>query len=494
MDIIYGNAAWTLVSGSAEHANTPLPRLGTNLDSGVVSQHEEVVAGKTLAAVLPCLENVLQGSIWNQRAWTYQESVLSRRLLIVTNAQMFFTCRHGYTFYEDTKAEDVPPSRNYGDGQFFTGAEGPITNFERYANVVQEYTNRQISFHEDALNAISGVLSSFRSWFRSDFVHGLPRTELDQALLWQATSNLPRRMDKAGQPLFSSWSWVGWVGPCRYPSGLALPRVYWRVECGEKPLYVRSDALRRPKNGDIDWYTRQWTEKFMDDPIGMDLQTFDSCWHEEEMSSLLFLHPVAPEAQRDGHILFGSQDKFLHFRALACELYVTGTHTTDFGVHVGIPCSNNKHTICALNIYDTDHRICGTIHVPGSLAGSLTPGKHTFLRLSRTHLVSDPTRYHTYPPDFDEYESPSDETLEQLLGLDLDDDDDDEYEIFNDTNVEDNIAFDGQIYVKDIPWCVYNVMLIETKDGISQRVGLGKVHVNAFLQDERAVWRDIVLK
>jgi hypothetical protein len=71
MDIIYGNAAWTLVSGSAEHANTPLPRLGTNLDSGVVSQHEEVVAGKTLAAVLPCLENVLQGSIWNQRAWTY---------------------------------------------------------------------------------------------------------------------------------------------------------------------------------------------------------------------------------------------------------------------------------------------------------------------------------------------------------------------------------------------------------------------------------------
>jgi hypothetical protein len=492
MDIIYGNAAWTLVSGSAEDANTPLPRLGTDLESGVIPQFEEVVAGKTLAAVLPCLETVLQGSMWNQRAWTYQESVLSRRLLIVTNSQMFFTCRHGYTFYEDTKVEDIPPSQNYGDGQFFTGAAGPITNFERYANAVQEYTNRKISFHEDALNAISGVLSSFRSWFRGDFVHGLPLTELDQALLWQATSNLPRRKDKQGLQLFSSWSWVGWVGPCRYPSGLALSRIQWKVEGSEKPTYLRSNELRQPKNGGIDWYKRQWTEKFIDDPIGMDMQTFDSCWHEEDMATLLFLHPVAPEAQRVGYTMPGAQDGQLHFRALACELYVTGTHSADFGVHIGIPCSDSEHTVCALNVYDADQRVCGTIHVPGSLSASLTPGKQEFIRLSRTHLVSDSTRYHYYPTDWDEFESRSDDTLEEWLGVDLDDDD--EYEIFNDTNAEDNVTFDGQVYVKDVPWCVYNVMLIETENGVSQRVGLGKVHINAFLQDSRAVWRDIVLK
>jgi hypothetical protein len=492
MDIIYGNAAWTLVSGSAADANSPLPRLGTDLESGIVSQLKEVFAGKNVAVLLPCLENVLQGSIWNQRAWTYQESVLSRRLLIVTNPQMFFTCRHGYTFYEDTRIEDIPPSQNYEDGQFFTGAEGPITNFERYTNVVQEYTTRQISFHEDALDAISGVLSSFRSWFRSDFAHGLPRTELDQALLWQPTGNLPRRKDKQDLPLFSSWSWVGWIGSCRYPSGLALSRIQWKVEGPKKPIYVTSDALRGAKDGGADWYQRQWTEKFMDDPIGMDMQTFDSCWYEGDMLNLLFLHPVAPETQRAGYIMLGSQDSHLHFRALTCELHVAGDHTTDLGVHIGVPCSDDKHTVCALNVYDADNRICGTIHVPRSLATSLAPGEHEFIRLSRTHLVSDSTRYHYYPADWDEYESPSDDTLEEWLGVDLDDDDD--YEVLNDTNAEDNVTFDGQVYVKDVPWCVYNVMLVQTEDGVSQRVGLGKIHINAFLQNSDSGWRDVVLK
>jgi hypothetical protein len=492
MDLIYGNAAWTMVSGSAEDANTPLPRLDTELEPGLVTQYEEMIAGKALVAVLPCLEIVLQGSTWNQRAWTYQESVLSRRLLIVTKSQMFFTCRHGYTFYEDTRAEDISPSQNYEDGQFFTGAEGSMTNFERYANVVQEYTSRQISFHEDALNAISGVLSSFRSWFRGGFVHGLPQTELDQALLWQPSGNIVRRVNKSGEPLFSSWSWVGWVGTCRYPSGLCLSRIQWKVKSAENPLYLTSDALRRPPNGGADWSTRNWTDKFLDNSIEMDMQTFDSCWIENESSGLLFLHPVAPEAERDNYTLLGAQDGCLNIRALTCELYVTGTHSTEFGVHVGITCSEDQHTICALNIYDANDRVCGTIHVPASLSALLSPGKHEFIRLSRTHLVSDSTRYHTYPAEWDEYETPSDETLEDLLDLDLDDDD--EYEVFNDTNAEDNVAFDGQVYVKDIPWCIYNVMLIETENGISQRVGVGKVHINAFFQESRPVWRDIVLK
>lgn len=41
----------------------------------------------------------------------------------------------------------------------FGSGTGLATKFEVYADVVAEYTNRQMSFLEDGLNAILGVLS-----------------------------------------------------------------------------------------------------------------------------------------------------------------------------------------------------------------------------------------------------------------------------------------------------------------------------------------------
>jgi hypothetical protein len=42
-----------------------------------------------------------------------------------------------------------------------------------------------------------------------------------------------------------------------------------------------------------------------------------------------------------------------------------------------------------------------------------------------------------------------------------------------------------------MPWCLYDVMLIEKNNGISRRIGVGVVHVNAFLQ-ESPVWKEMV--
>jgi hypothetical protein len=491
MEVIYGNAAWTLVSASAVHANTPLPRLQRGSDITCISQHEKVVAGKPLAVVLPCLGVVLQKSTWNKRAWTYQESVLSHRLLIVTDSQMYFTCRHGYTFYEDTSVEDVDEFQKDRDGQIFGGEDNPVTNFEKYAEVVQEYTGRQISFHEDAQNAISGVLTSFRSWFRGEFKFGLPQTELDQALLWYPKGDVMRRTDQSGKQLFPSWSWVGWVGPCQYWSGLALSRIQWKLEGTKESRYIKSDALREPDNSAQDWYCQRWTEKFLDDPLAMDLQTYDSCWHEQDRPDVLYLHPVAVESERKPLRLLESNDGRLHIRALTCTLKVTGVHSTEFGSTIGLPCSETQHSICALNVYNADSRVCGTIHVPASLSIALHPGNYTFVRLSRTHLVCDETRYHVFPADWDEFDSPSDETLEEMIGLDLEEDDD--YEVVNDIGDEDGLAFDGDVFPKDVPWCIYNVMLIETQEGVSRRIGLGKVHINAFFQKSPSVWEDVIL-
>jgi hypothetical protein len=70
------------------------------------------------------------------------------------------------------------------------------------------------------------------------------------------------------------------------------------------------------------------------------------------------------------------------------------------------------------------------------------------------------------------------------------DDDDDEG---NEFGVDDGCMFDVDAFDIDEPWCVFNVMLIGTIEGVSHRIGLGKVHVAAFTQDQGARWRDIIL-
>jgi hypothetical protein len=58
---------------------------------------------------------------------------------------------------------------------------------------------------------------------------------------------------------------------------------------------------------------------------------------------------------------------------------------------------------------------------------------------------------------------------------------------------EEIIEFDTDEYNGSMPWYLCNVMLIETNNGILRRIGVGVVHVNAFLQ-ESPVWKDIVLE
>ena len=57
---------------------------------------------------------------------------------------------------------------------------------------------------------------------------------------------------------------------------------------------------------------------------------------------------------------------------------------------------------------------------------------------------------------------------------------------------QDFVEFDVVAFDAFKPWCIYNVMLIDTHDGISQRVGLGKVHIDAFLEQDY-VWKDVTL-
>lgn len=492
MDKIYGNATWTLVAGSAESAMSPLPRVTTPTDSSQVIQHTEVITDMTVGVVLPSLQAVLRKTAWDQRAWTYQESALSKRLLVLTRLQMFFTCRHGYTYYEDNRVENKPPSQIDRAGQVFGSATAAATNFEVYADAIAEYTSRQMSFLEDGLNAISGVLNQFQTWFRSDFLSGLPLTELDQALLWYPKMDVTRRKDQSGNDLFASWSWVGWVGQCGYLSGLALSCIRWRCTDFQSATHCTSDDLRRPTNdGDLNQFYHSWTEMRQtgpgDETHGSETHVYDSCWYEQTDPGTLYLHPTSAKSTRPAHPASEWRAGCLEFQALTCSFSIMGDHAEVIAI-LSKPCSSNSHGLCALSIRDVSGSVCGTVHVPASVSASLAHGRHEFIRLSRTHLSTDGTLYSDL--QWDPYESSSffesqlleTETLDE--GSELEE---------NEFGFDDGCVFDTHAFDIDEPWCVFNVMLIETTEGVSRRIGLGKVHIAAFTQDQGAYWQEIVL-
>jgi hypothetical protein len=387
----------------------------------------------------------------------------------------------------------MPPSLDDRTGQFFGSSMKAITNFDVYADAVPEYTRRQMSFLEDGLNAVSGVLSHFSPWFRGEFLSGLPLTELDQALLWYPKGNITRRKDRLGNDLFPSWSWIGWVGQCRYVPGLALSCIRWRAIDRQSWTYHTSDDLRNPANDrELIIFRRNWTKMEFNDSTEHSTTsrslTYNSCWYEQTAPGTRYLHPISVRSARIAHPASGWKDGSLEFQALFCFFNVTGDHAAEHE-HSSPDRSNHYYDLRTLSIHDAMGHVCGSVHVPASLSASVLHGQHEFIRLSRTHLEMDHSRHSDldWHPDGtfrlsegqpQESESPDNSNKSARTKFEL----------------PEGRMFDTDAFDTDEPWCVYNVMLVKTTHGISRRVGLGKMHVAAFTEKEGgARWRDVVL-
>ncbi|RDI84845.1 hypothetical protein Vi05172_g5244 [Venturia inaequalis] len=89
--------------------------------------------------------------------------------------------------------------------------------------LIDDYTERELTYTEDALPAVTGLLTVLGQKFLGGFLFGLPVMFFEAALNWttstkQGPRELTRRLptlNKTGvsQPCLPSWSWIGWEGP-----------------------------------------------------------------------------------------------------------------------------------------------------------------------------------------------------------------------------------------------------------------------------------------
>ena len=102
MSAIYGHAVVTIIASTNTRPAEGLPGVGSvpRSRAQVVSQ----VQGNSLAAAMHDVRlpyGEIEDSVWNSRAWTFQERHLSQRAVYFTGSQMYFTCPHEVVF-EDT--------------------------------------------------------------------------------------------------------------------------------------------------------------------------------------------------------------------------------------------------------------------------------------------------------------------------------------------------------------------------------------------------------
>ncbi|KAH7385786.1 heterokaryon incompatibility protein-domain-containing protein [Pyrenochaeta sp. MPI-SDFR-AT-0127] len=151
----------------------------------------------------------------SKRAWTLQERRISPRFLDFSSQQLRWKCNSRRYFDGGLKAEvlDERPGTT-GDLGASAGIQSnaiETTIFRTWADIVDDYTQRLLSFPSDKLTALAAMASEVGSDPGIPYLAGLWNEHLPAQLLWRLWAEPSKRPDKYRAP---SWSWVsvdGWV-------------------------------------------------------------------------------------------------------------------------------------------------------------------------------------------------------------------------------------------------------------------------------------------
>ncbi|KAF4634641.1 hypothetical protein G7Y89_g3469 [Cudoniella acicularis] len=226
MGHIYSQALWTIAAISGSHSNAGLPGCGgvplqdnfTTLKSSGPFPGRRVVVSQGTP-----LKRQLQESIYGSRAWTFQERNLSARCIYFTDYG--WRIDHTTTTPRTNEFPEIrimsPPSRL--DVTYTENAQFEQAKYEDYADLVEQYSGRQLSIPSDYLNAFTGMLNLLEIELQTSFTCGLPNNEFTISLLWIRLG--PTRGNRNAH--FPSWSWLGWANPVSFDLAKAIHKDMW---------------------------------------------------------------------------------------------------------------------------------------------------------------------------------------------------------------------------------------------------------------------------
>lgn len=142
---------------------------------------------------------------WITRGWTFQEWMLSPRVLHI-DTMTLWDCFEGY-------ANEL--NRRYMERPYLLRNPKEYGKSLSWEWIVGEYTMRKITYEKDRLPALAGLASRYRQATGHTYLAGLWVEEMPRSLLWQTWGATDARPN-ANETSMPSWSWASVTSKSRY--------------------------------------------------------------------------------------------------------------------------------------------------------------------------------------------------------------------------------------------------------------------------------------
>ncbi|GLA36879.1 hypothetical protein AnigIFM63309_003317 [Aspergillus niger] len=242
---------------------------GHSMDHGLpgVTQARTVeyqTHGMKLGAIEDGISELVPYAKWGTRGWTFQEALLSTRVLLLADTGVLFECSRAS---QEVTSSGGSRSLNL----MFNLAQD-------YRSLVSDFTSRTLTFDADVLKAFSGIMH----WkYGSEHYFGVPYCEFVKGMLWTSDTVhkdkvLVARSAETGD-IFPTWSWSSMVGHARLNSETDIHTLLgvWGIPSFETKELVH---MIRPHNSELSWDKAE--DRCMVRGLGIVLAWKEGCFPE----------------------------------------------------------------------------------------------------------------------------------------------------------------------------------------------------------------------
>ncbi|KAI9667784.1 MAG: hypothetical protein M1821_000603 [Bathelium mastoideum] len=243
MAYYYGNAYITIAAGSASSLRDGFLNLRTDtnpvpcdFDYSRPLRPDDGSYGQpvfTAGAVRACLSSSPEVGALLTRGWTFQEAVLSHRVIVYDQRQIMWNCHRlesredglvrlsrGMAYCSPYKwpksIESMAEKRFNGDGASLSAIQEKSQLKKKlmrdWYNLLRQYTTRNIGNSDDRMTAMAGIAQKMAVYLDSRYIFGIWETDIIRGLLWrngsgmsQILRSIPLRRTHRRVP---SWSWA----------------------------------------------------------------------------------------------------------------------------------------------------------------------------------------------------------------------------------------------------------------------------------------------